>query len=238
MSNCILRNCVLRSYLLQDLLSTVQNIAKLISQLRKKISICKKPECLSKFAVRSQVFDLIKANRSYDPKSSDYVGSVENAIRGSENHLATNGLTNVRPTEDDYTSANKTTSIATSPKPKSKFPKFWSTGNMNSSSSKTTNDSPTELSSQSQSNYTTAVASAMVDMDEKQRRRAFAHYDCQSLIAKLGYGGKLKSLLSKRRNTTTGASAASMLSGRSTTPDGDSGEEDSGDGRSNDLIER
>lgn len=105
--------------------------------------------------------------------------------------------------------------------------------------SKNSNDSPTELScsqittTQPQSAYTNVV-----DVDEKQRRRAFAHYDCQSLIAKLGYGGKLKSLLSKRRNTTTGASAASMLSGRSTTPDGDSGEEDAGDGRSNDLIER
>lgn len=100
-------------------------------------------------------------------------------------------------------------------------------------------DSPTELSSQiGQSNCASGVASGPVEVDEKQRRRAFAHYDCQSLIAKLGYGGKLKSLLSKRRNTTTGASAASMLSGRSTTPDGDSGEEDAGDGRSNDLIER
>ncbi|XP_065207737.1 signal-induced proliferation-associated 1-like protein 2 [Planococcus citri] len=207
------------------------------------------------------VFDLIKPTRSlYDskPSSADYASVLENGRR-TETQL-TAGSSRL-PIEDEYSlSTNKTnhisTTVATSPKPKSKFSKFWSSSsNMNSSSggsggggsavncmgggsSKNANDSPTELSSQAtQSNCTAGAAGGSVEVDEKQRRRAFAHYDCQSLIAKLGYGGKLKSLLSKRRNTTTGASAASMLSGRSTTPDGDSGEEDAGDGRSNELLE-
>lgn len=77
------------------------------------------------------------------------------------------------------------------------------------------------------------------DVEERQRRRIFAHYDCQSLTANLGYAAKLRGLLlARRRNTTTGASAASMLGTRSTTPDGDSGDEDLGDGTSNELIEK
>ena len=52
---------------------------------------------------------------------------------------------------------------------------------------------------------TTTVSSA--DIEERQRRRAFAHYDCQSLTANLGYAAKLRGLLlARRRNTTTGAS--------------------------------
>lgn len=59
----------------------------------------------------------------------------------------------------------------------------------------------------------------------------------RSVTANLGYAAKLRSLLlSRRRNTATGASAASMMG--STTPDGDSGDEDQGDGTANDLIER
>lgn len=83
------------------------------------------------------------------------------------------------------------------------------------------------------------TANQNLDVEERQRRRVFAHYDCQSLTANLGYAAKLRGLLlAKRRNTTTGASAASMLGTRSATPDGDSGDEDCGDGTSNELIER
>ncbi|PNF19182.1 hypothetical protein B7P43_G09603 [Cryptotermes secundus] len=59
------------------------------------------------------------------------------------------------------------------------------------------------------------------------------------MTANLGYAAKLRGLLlARRRNTTTGASAASMLGARSATPDGgDSGDEDAGDGRGNDLLE-
>lgn len=68
------------------------------------------------------------------------------------------------------------------------------------------------------------------------RRRCFAHYDVPSLSANLGYAARVRSLLlSRRRNTSTGASAASGASGlRAYTPDSD---EDAGDGRSNHLIE-
>ncbi|ODN05612.1 Signal-induced proliferation-associated 1-like protein 1 [Orchesella cincta] len=47
-------------------------------------------------------------------------------------------------------------------------------------------------------------------MEERYRRRALAHYDCQSISANISYAARLRSLLSKRRNTTTGASAASL----------------------------
>nr|CAD7263867.1 unnamed protein product [Timema shepardi] len=60
------------------------------------------------------------------------------------------------------------------------------------------------------------------------------------MTANLGYAAKLRGLLlARRRNTTTGASAASMLgTGRAATPEGtDSGDEDAGDGRGNDLLE-
>lgn len=82
----------------------------------------------------------------------------------------------------------------------------------------------------------TAVAAA--DIEERTKRRAFAHYDCQSLTANLGYAAKLRGLLlARRRNTTTGASAAAMHSTRSSTPDGDSADEDYGDGLNNELLE-
>lgn len=74
---------------------------------------------------------------------------------------------------------------------------------------------------------TSPVMSA--DVEERHRRRAFAHYDCQSLTANLGYAAKLRGiLLARRRNTATGASAASAL--RASTPD-EAPEEDVGDGK-------
>ncbi|CAH1396747.1 unnamed protein product [Nezara viridula] len=80
------------------------------------------------------------------------------------------------------------------------------------------------------------IAASSAAEDERGRRRAFAHFDCRSVTANLGYAAKLRSLLlSRRRNTATGASAASMMG--STTPDGDSGDEDQGDGTANDLLE-
>ncbi|KZC09089.1 Signal-induced proliferation-associated 1-like protein 1 [Dufourea novaeangliae] len=69
----------------------------------------------------------------------------------------------------------------------------------------------------------------------KLNRLAFAHYDCQSLTANLGYAAKLRGiLLARRRNTATGASAASSF--RASTPD-ETPEEDAGDGKGNDLLE-
>lgn len=79
---------------------------------------------------------------------------------------------------------------------------------------------------------TSPVVSA--DVEERHRRRAFAHYDCQSLTANLGYAAKLRGiLLARRRNTATGASAASSL--RASTPD-EAPEEDAGDGKGRSSV--
>lgn len=52
-------------------------------------------------------------------------------------------------------------------------------------------------------------------LDERLKRKAFAHHDCQSMSVNLGYAARLRGLLAQRRNTTTGASAASMASASS-----------------------
>ncbi|XP_055386352.1 signal-induced proliferation-associated 1-like protein 1 [Condylostylus longicornis] len=112
-------------------------------------------------------------------------------------------------------------------------------GNVNvpvNSSSATTSINMNQSTNSILSSHSASTSSA--DIEERQRRRAFAHFDCQSLTANLGYAAKLRGLLlARRRNTTTGASAASMNTGRSATPDGDSSDEDFGDGQHNDLLE-
>ncbi|XP_013794291.1 signal-induced proliferation-associated 1-like protein 2 [Limulus polyphemus] len=74
--------------------------------------------------------------------------------------------------------------------------------------------------------------------EDKLRKKVLAHYDCQSITANLSYASCLRNLLNKRRNTTTGASAASMSS--RTPNDGAEGmtveEPDPGDDKSNNLI--
>ncbi|XP_073949242.1 signal-induced proliferation-associated 1-like protein 2 isoform X2 [Choristoneura fumiferana] len=75
-----------------------------------------------------------------------------------------------------------------------------------------------------------------LSVSEGVKRQQFAHYDCQSLMANLSYAAEIRgALLSRRRNTTTGASAASLSTrgpplGEDTVPD-------TGDGRSNELLE-
>ncbi|XP_045534486.1 signal-induced proliferation-associated 1-like protein 3 [Papilio machaon] len=72
---------------------------------------------------------------------------------------------------------------------------------------------------------------------EEVKRKQFAHYDCQSLMANLSYAAEIRgALLSRRRNTTTGASAASLLATRGLPP-GEDAVPDTGDGRSNELLE-
>lgn len=104
--------------------------------------------------------------------------------------------------------------------------------------SATVSTTTSTTSSSSNTSATNVVTAASADVEERQRRRAFAHYDCQSLTANLGYAAKLRGLLlARRRNTTTGASAASMQT-RSSTPDGaESGDEDYGDGQANELLD-
>lgn len=74
-------------------------------------------------------------------------------------------------------------------------------------------------------------------ISDGNKRKQFAHYDCQSLMANLSYAAEIRgALLSRRRNTTTGASAASLLATRGI-PAGDDSVPDTGDGRSNELVE-
>lgn len=113
-----------------------------------------------------------------------------------------------------------------SPKLRLKLNRLW--GSSSSSSSKTTR-SQSSGNVETEQSCTSPVVSA--DVEERHRRRAFAHYDCQSLTANLGYAAKLRGiLLARRRNTATGASAASSF--RASTPD-EAPEEDAGDGKGN-----
>lgn len=106
-----------------------------------------------------------------------------------------------------------------SPKLKTRFQKMWSNGKQ--PSQKTVEDV------MNNSTFSTHTVVSSADIEERQRRRAFAHYDCQSLTANLGYAAKLRGLLlARRRNTQTGASAAAA-----------SLDEDVGDGIQNELVE-
>lgn len=122
-----------------------------------------------------------------------------------------------------------------SPKLRSKLQRLW--GPKQTRSMSVVQATMTNTSAMSEDCSVASTLSA--DMEERQRRRAFAHYDCQSLAANLGYAAKLRGLLlARRRNTTTGASAASMINTRSSTPDSmQENVDDFGDGQNNELLE-
>lgn len=84
-------------------------------------------------------------------------------------------------------------------------------------------------------NPSKSISSSRLDdpearLEEKLRKKAFAHYDCQSIAADIHGASSLCNVLARRRNTTTGASAASMNA-----KNPEEGQDD-GDGRSNHLI--
>ena len=89
-----------------------------------------------------------------------------------------------------------------------------------------------------------AKAMAQAAMDDRHRRKFFSHHDISSLCASLGgiaHAARAKEAL-ERRNTTTGASAASAAL-RSSHNDGvnsstDSSDVDHGDNVSNELVLR
>ncbi|KAK7086180.1 Signal-induced proliferation-associated 1-like protein 2 [Halocaridina rubra] len=151
-------------------------------------------------------------------------------------------------------------SEATSPKVRSKFQKLWdkdkpsifrklrsskSTENKNDLKAEITSESnvqtvsrcskPGEVSGDTESRSEESLISVPA------RRSVFAHYDCRSLGAQLS-SVHVRSLLTERVNTTTGASAAAMAGIASLGPHHDSTEDlqpddsDSGDGRSNHLV--
>ena len=86
--------------------------------------------------------------------------------------------------------------------------------------------------------------------EERRRRRALVHYDCQSLRVSLAAVARRRSQLEERHNRATGASAASKPTWRApddptapaSTPaasaDEMSEDEDRGDDRSNELVQR
>lgn len=111
--------------------------------------------------------------------------------------------------------------------------KLWSQGNK-STASKSQSSNNDEINNSAAIN--TSVISA--DIEERARRRSFAHFDCQSLMVNLGYAARLRGLLlSRRRNTTTGASAAAMYNTRSSTPDADVEDDETDRKLSNELLE-
>ncbi|KAL1509707.1 hypothetical protein ABEB36_004404 [Hypothenemus hampei] len=142
--------------------------------------------------------------------------------------------------EDQLDGNSHTGHYAQSPKLKSKFTRFWSNNGHVSSGINNNNNGLVKSQRQTMDDSIVSNSSSNVlysqEAEEIAKRRAFAHYDCQSLTTTLNYAVRLRrNHLAKRRNTTTGASAASMLI-RSSTPDGD-GEDDAGDGQSNELVE-
>lgn len=56
-----------------------------------------------------------------------------------------------------------------------------------------------------------------VRLEERLRKKAFAHYDCHSMIVDFGCPSKYR-ILQERKNTTTGASAASLVSNHQVQP--------------------
>lgn len=117
---------------------------------------------------------------------------------------------------DDHTDGPPTRANG-SPKPRLKLNKLWGAG--------------AALSRPALDDSTLSV------LGDATKRKQFAHYDCQSLMANLNYAAEIcGALLSRRRNTTTGASAASLLASRGLPP-GEDAAPDPGDGRSNELLE-
>lgn len=152
---------------------------------------------------------------------------------------------------------------ATSPKVRSKFQKLWDKDKpsifkklRSSKSTEGKADSKSDVNSESSFPATVTksckTGDSSGDTDSRgeesinsipTRRSAFAHYDCRSLATQFNMA-HMRSLLTDRANTTTGASAAAMagavISGlhHDSTEDLQPDEHDPGDGRSNQLINR
>lgn len=94
----------------------------------------------------------------------------------------------------------------------------------------TTSQSATSNTNPSKSISASRLDDPEVRLEEKLRKKAFAHYDCQSIAADIHGASILCHILARRRNTTTGASAASM---NAKNPEE---VQDDGDGRSNNLV--
>ena len=82
-----------------------------------------------------------------------------------------------------------------------------------------------------------------IKSNDRQKRKAIVHYDCQSIGISLYDVIRRRNSLDRRKNTTTGASAASASPGVRSVPGPSEGsamlgheESDNGDGKSSDLV--
>ncbi|XP_050442454.1 signal-induced proliferation-associated 1-like protein 1 [Adelges cooleyi] len=161
----------------------------------------------------------------------DYRPTVLDMIDGNNREFGYREMPVDTPPDDQIsapTNLDKTVAHGnSSPKLRLKFHKFWGANNKFSRTTEDATLSPPSCSMGTTSNEFVS--------DDRQKRRGFAHYDVQSLTATVGLASKLQNMLSKRRNTATGASAASMLAARSSTPE--SGKDDLGDGKHNNLLD-
>ena len=159
--------------------------------------------------------------------------SGTNCTSGSAS-ISSNNMNNQSYSLDAIAAADSDRTDLGSPKFKNKLHRLWGPS-VKTSAVRQAAVNSTHVSANDECSFITTCSA---DIEERQRRRAFAHFDCQSLTANLGYAAKLRGLLlARRRNTTTGASAASMLSARASTPDGTENVDDYGDGQCNELLE-
>lgn len=216
-------------------------------------------------------FDLLKVYNNNNVENHDQrspgPSNIAECLRGRVEPLpvvqnASNTLVNGIDSVDDDVA------VATSPKNKTKFHKLWEIKERkgkNRAVGSGVNEQQASIfrklrggSSRNEASSTLAETSSSKGSDhsldaearneEKLRKKAFAHYDVQSVSANLSYAVRLRSILGMRRNTTTGASAASMAnrnassmspastSGGGSTEDLGPDESDFGDGRSNELV--
>lgn len=172
------------------------------------------------------------------PDSGNYSSAANtSASQANVSHYSNGGgLTNGLQTSSSTASMQNYTNEATADdrldagSPKFKLHRLWGPTKAGRQ--------PTHVSANDECSFITTLSA---DIEERQRRRAFAHFDCQSLTANLGYAAKLRGLLlARRRNTTTGASAASMVTSRDSSSaaasDSDS-IDDFGDGQGNELLD-
>ena len=159
-------------------------------------------------------------------------GHYNSGLNRSEESNAGSGISN--NTNDDLDSG------AGSPKQKKKAMGFW--GNKDKNARKSQKSLFKKRTKEgSESVVKTSVDLASCDnldnkAEDKHRRRFFSHYDTASVCASLSITAQLRTL--QRRNTTTGASAASAaLRGGGDSLDNHC-ETDHGDGINNQLVLR
>jgi hypothetical protein len=159
------------------------------------------------------------------PKIQQLLGGKIDLAKSTENNSFS--FSNVKPNSVAAVVEQDSTDGMTSPKTKAKFAK-----------TKEKSIFRKLRGTKSDGSETTSKGSDNSDeLDERQRRKAFIHYDCQSIGLNLLDQIKNRNLLNKRRNTATGASAASTsYSVGGNDADADSIDDDNGDGKSNDLV--